>query len=546
MPIEAKRPSVEMTDEQKLVELQNVIATHSDSMDIAAVDKLVDKYGAYAYDIVYKALDPVSLVEHTDGQYRNTRYAIAYFAEKDINAEKLAAIVGYDDATKVQEKLNQYETAKKQKLVDEAYLQACGGEEKDKVSINDLMQQAGVRGEDFQAVCNENPELLGAVGGGKTCEALAKAADDVKTKYVGGKAQVGMCKSGVDAIHYNAASKYGLPTDSLHSADSTKAIAQYRKERPYQGSSNGGCNLYAGLESSNDYVTVAVKNEAYRKTKGGQEDKRMNQLLLQCQPGVTVTVDAVEDRKIAQAQTAGGKWGHTVVRANKTKSAGRPWACDFEQGDINFPRYGEYAHVCFPKDAYVSKDYAKMLIEKAMNRPANEQTNVQEQVQTATQSSRTKIEMGKVKGLGFPEADTVQPVSARISIPEIPVPEFANVGDKKKKEKKARETKQEMSTQEGKLPSDGNDRKASFVAIKGGAVAVATDVRAVLKALEQPTNETVREALSAGKELRITSKGEIYAVQTGEKTTETPTPTEKPSNSAQLLAYLRGMKQKGM
>ena len=111
MPEEAKRPSVLMTDEQKLIELDNVISTHSDNVDVASVNKLVDKYGAYAYDIVYKALDPVNLVEHTDGQYRNTRYTISYFANNDISSDKLAAIVGYDDAQKIEGKLVQYEAA---------------------------------------------------------------------------------------------------------------------------------------------------------------------------------------------------------------------------------------------------------------------------------------------------------------------------------------------------------------------------------------------------------------------------------------------------
>lgn len=490
MPEEAKRPSVLMTDEQKLIELDNVISTHSDNVDVASVNKLVDKYGAYAYDIVYKALDPVNLVEHTDGQYRNTRYTISYFANNDISSDKLAAIVGYDDAQKIEGKLVQYEAAKKAKKVDEAYSQACGGDDKDKISIQDLMKQANVKGEDFQAVCNDCPELLGEIGGGKSCEALAKAADVVKTKYVDGKAQTGMCKSGVDAIHRKAVS-FGLPKDSLHTAASVKAIDDYRKKRPYQGASNGGCNIYAGLESSNDYVTVAVKNEAYCKSKGCTEDKKMNSVLLQCQPGVTVTIDAVEDRNISQAKTAGGKWGHTVVRANKTKTLGRPWACDFEQGDINFSRYGEYAHICFPKDAYVSKDYAKMIIAKAQERQAKEQ---------AHESS-------------------------------------VQIADKE-------QIKQAMKSQQGELAEDKTSYESAQVDMKAGRLEKRQAERNVVALLENANSKTQSVINEDGKVQTVFANKNSLADKTAQPAAAQPTASnsEKPAEKSPTAIRLEGSK----
>jgi hypothetical protein len=177
-----ERPSDGMTDERKF-ELLNQLVVEK-GLDVEQVNKIANKYGAYAYDLCYKAVDaPAELVDYTDGKFRNTRFSMSYMAQNDLSQEQLAGMVGYHDATKVGENLATWEKSKQQKFIDDTYAQVCGGEAKDKVTITSLMEQAGVTSADFQAVCNEHPELLGEIGGGKTCEALAKAADQVVTQY---------------------------------------------------------------------------------------------------------------------------------------------------------------------------------------------------------------------------------------------------------------------------------------------------------------------------------------------------------------------------
>lgn len=454
-----ERPSDGMTDERKF-ELLNQLVVEK-GLDVEQVNKIANKYGAYAYDLCYKAVDaPAELVDYTDGKFRNTRFSISYMAQNDLSQEQLAGMVGYHDATKVGENLATWEKSKQQKFIDDTYAQVCGGEAKDKVTITSLMKQAGVKSADFQAVCNEHPELLGEIGGGKTCEALAKAADQVVTRYgPNGKAKVGMCKSGVDAIHANAARRYGLPTDSLHSQKSQEAIVQYRRERPYQGKSNGGCNLYAGLENSGDYVTVAVKNTAYLATGANTtaKNKEMNDLFIRCQPGVTMTIDDVGNRRSSQAQTAGGKWGHTAVRANKTKRQGRPWACDFEQDEFNFARYGEYAHACFPKDACVSEEYAKMIIAKAQER---QNIHAPEQVLITTPPTHEEI-------------------------------------------------KAAMLDQKGQVPSATDSRDGAFVNMKSGPVVICADVRDYMAYTD---TRPVQEALQDGHTVAVAQNTSVPAV----------------------------------
>ena len=259
--------------------------------------------------------------------------------------------------------INEYkQQQEKRKQIDSTYTAICDGQDKPSTSVESLLA-AGVKAEDFQAVFDKNPDLLGQIGGGPTCAKLAKAADKVVTKYrANGQAITGNCKLGVDTIH----SRADLPTDSLHTAPSLQAIEYDRMLHSYQGKARGGCNVDEGLLASGDYIIVDVENTAYLKNKNGPENKEMNQLFLTCQPGVTMTVDAVDDRSTAQAKTAGGKYGHTAVKTSKTSR--NPWACDFAQNDINFARYGKTAHVCFPKDAEASAEYAKMLIEQTQER----------------------------------------------------------------------------------------------------------------------------------------------------------------------------------
>ena len=343
------------------------------------ITKLYDAYGPYAADLFRTALHtPLNIRSVMNPTLVSPENFSITPATKELldtangnkprlTNEQIARIVnkpGIEIAANIAEYQKQQEARKQ---IDATYQTISGGQNKPTTSVESLLA-AGVTPEDFQAVFEQNQGLLGAIGGGPTCTKLAQAADKVVTKYKRdsktGKMvpDVGNCKTGVDNIHSSA----NLPTDSIHSEPSLAAMEQDRKEHTYQGGSKGGCNVDEGLLASGDYIVIDVPNTAYLKQYKGPEWKEMNELFLTCQPGVTMSIDAVDDRGTSQAQTAGGKYGHTAVR--RSKNSDHKWGCDFAQDDINFSRYGRTAHACYPKDAEVSEEYAKLLIEHAQQR----------------------------------------------------------------------------------------------------------------------------------------------------------------------------------
>ena len=321
------------------------------------LDKLYEKYGPYASDLVRIAISNPSKFDDNSSLYGysnlTTEECLKNILEQDLSDEKISRIVDKPRG-EVRSNIDEYKKRKEEeRQIDQTYQEICGGKAKDKVSIDDLLA-AGVTEQDIQALYEKDHSLLGAIGGGTTCQRLTASANKKKSTSQGN------CKTGVDEIHRRA----GLETDSLHTVQAQRAIQLDKIQHPAQGNSGGGCNVDEGLLASGDYVEIKVKNTAYLKTKGGKEDREMNELFNTCQPGITMTVDSVPDRTTKQAQTQGGIYGHTAVK----RSVGEPWACDFRQKSINFARYGEYAHACFPKDAEVPAEYAKLLIKQAQER----------------------------------------------------------------------------------------------------------------------------------------------------------------------------------
>ena len=261
------------------------------------------------------------------------------------------------------------------KSPNEIYNNISGGQ--DKVNIDVLMAEAGVTKEDFQAVCDEHPEIIQNIGGGPTCQKLAGSADKVRNSYgADGKLKTGSCLSGVNNIYNNC------KVDSLTNKDAYK----YKVEtlQPYQRGVPGGCCGYEVLEKSGDFISLSVKNSAYGYNSSIRSNEEMNDLFKKVQPGVTVTVDDIRDSSVRGklGNTAGGKYGHIAVKRNNSQ-----FACDFVQNKISFSRYGEYAHACFPKDAQISQEYAEMVIAKAQERQAkeNQQTNNNQQARDTSQ-----------------------------------------------------------------------------------------------------------------------------------------------------------------
>ena len=233
------------------------------------------------------------------------------------------------------------------------------------MSVHELMEKYGVTAEDFQAVCEENPQLITCVGGGKTCEELAKSADRVQTKYQNGQPITGKCLPGVRSIYSQC------KNDSLSCKAAQEAIV--RSRLPYQ-STNGGGNGFVALEASGNYITLAIENKAYGTPKNSAENAEMNRFVKGVQPGITLTVDSIEDPAMRQkcGNNNGGKYGHIAVKRHDNC-----WGCDFKQDTINFSRYGRYARVCVPTDAIVSGKYTQKLIERAQNRQQANSQNLQ-------------------------------------------------------------------------------------------------------------------------------------------------------------------------
>lgn len=218
------------------------------------------------------------------------------------------------------------------------------------VSIQTLLDR-GITPDMFQSLCDENPQMIQCIGGGPTCDSLARAADQ-KASTAG--RMEGKCLAGVKDIYQRA------QVDSLQYGNSATNL--YRQQRSYQGTSNGGSSGYVALENSGDFISVSIPNQAYGTSnrRYTDQDNNMNGLVSGLRPGVTITIDDILDQNMRQTKgdTPGGRWGHIAVSTSRDGE----FCCDGRQQSFNFPRYGENVHICFPKDACVDKNIAMQLI----------------------------------------------------------------------------------------------------------------------------------------------------------------------------------------
>ncbi|MBO5284699.1 MAG: hypothetical protein J6B00_02360, partial [Alphaproteobacteria bacterium] len=106
----------------------------------------------------------------------------------------------------------------------------------DKVSLDELMKQTGVTQADIQAVFKAHPEIVQEMGGGKTNQALAKAASRVS-----GRSQHN-CLTGVQEMHCAVNSENGEYI--------AKYNANWPEKIPQADGKNSACNVYIPLEKS--------------------------------------------------------------------------------------------------------------------------------------------------------------------------------------------------------------------------------------------------------------------------------------------------------
>ena len=80
-----------LSDEAKIAKVQQMAANPRFHLNAEHVNKLIEKYGPYAYDIIQQARqEPYNLMPRVGGKGCPTSKAIAYFATTDIPAETLA------------------------------------------------------------------------------------------------------------------------------------------------------------------------------------------------------------------------------------------------------------------------------------------------------------------------------------------------------------------------------------------------------------------------------------------------------------------------
>jgi len=268
------------------------------------------------------------------------------------NAARLSSLI--DGDLYAQNQLLSEHREEFEHFVAQKYYMVAG--DSDNVSISTLLESGEINVDAFQSLCDKDPTLLHHIGGGSTLTALGRVASDKYRAACGSGKSGGQCLTGVVEI-YNAAH-----VDSLNYYNNPLAV-QYRQDHPYQGGCNGGSSGYVILSGSGDFIDISVKNQAYGRSneRYTPEDQYMNSIINGLQSGVTVTVDDISDKdlRIAKGNTGGGRWGHIAVKCDQG------FCCDIAQSKFNFPRYGEYMHVCFPKDALVDKQTAMKIIAEA-------------------------------------------------------------------------------------------------------------------------------------------------------------------------------------
>lgn len=416
---------------KKLAQIKKDIARFKLNSSVA--DKMVEKYGIdCAYNIIRQSMQaPANVMSAMGKPYCNTKKAIEYFANNTLDDATVAKGIGktaqyvttskkksqYTPAKevvkdhpkvrqaeakkqecnkKVTQKTQQRSAAKTQqgvrpplKKVESSILlqnnpllkepptignpfqiasQPLTAEESAKaelermnkdaagrVDIKSLMK-AGVTSEDLQAVLSDKNKLS-QLTSGNTGNRLAKAADRVIGRCNGG------CLAGAQGIFATAGYTYIEGNSS----------AWPKKE--WDSSSNSGCNMYVPLEKSGEFVTLTVKNEAYKKPEGSLEERKMREFNKQLPAGTPACVDNFKPDDVygrRSLQNDGQKHGHAWVQNNRGASCS-----DGVQPDgPKFSRYGKNMHISLPKDTKVPENIAEQLLTRAKERERMAQTKI--------------------------------------------------------------------------------------------------------------------------------------------------------------------------
>lgn len=98
----------DLSNEAKVAALKSMITNPNNRLQKDNLNKLLDLYGPYAYDIVQKAMArPADLMQDAGQGFMTTRQAINYFANNEISAETIAKIAKKDPQT-VEEAIGAY------------------------------------------------------------------------------------------------------------------------------------------------------------------------------------------------------------------------------------------------------------------------------------------------------------------------------------------------------------------------------------------------------------------------------------------------------
>lgn len=224
------------------------------------------------------------------------------------------------------------------------------------ITIDDLLKKAGVKAQDFQTLINKEvtldnkAKLIKAITPGRRNKTLASAADRTTGSCAGD------CLSGVQRML--------VPNIYTDATSPLSAVNPQWKKYTKRGEKNEASDARFMLDSSGDFITLAVNNEAYMQPGNSQGNKNMKKFNRSL-PAGTIAITERNSDKSKGLNNKGSKAGHIWVKDNKGRSCSDGVQPD---GPADFNRYGKHMFVCLSRDCKIPKEMALKLIEIAQTR----------------------------------------------------------------------------------------------------------------------------------------------------------------------------------
>ena len=273
-----------------------------------------------------------------------------------LGQEKLEARIDAQNPVFSQNIFSPYFTLTPEEKASIAYDDIARETLSENISLQSMIEKAGVTKEDVQALISQNPEILSELIPGKTNKLLANASDKVK----GGGA--GHCLGGVQAIFDRAGLAGILSGQTAQWPDKIEGCR-----------SNSACNAYYPLEKSGKFITVSIENKAFNTNTWSDENKEMRSFVSGFPAGtIIITENKIADEYQGRSYrdlekiygSGGGIHGHIAIKSNSGS-----YNSDIrEVSGPNFSKYGENVIISLPNDIQFTPEQAKELIKISQER----------------------------------------------------------------------------------------------------------------------------------------------------------------------------------